>query len=265
MSEAIEFVIHGKIDGEEITPRTINFTRFNEFNGQVEDFVIGSITGGGGAKLLLDTVFVEVLPGSYRLRVLMSVALIVALEPVLILLNRPGGISKIDEKRARVVEKWQSKAKASDDLVYEMKVVRSDGRPAPVVRIGPETNYVRQTVGKWIPMETFLLGEIFDMGGEKPNVHIRLVETGTAYIVQTDKDTLRSLNVNALYKRSLLRVVGQQNVETGQFRDLRLVQFMGYRPEYEEGELADFIESGRVAWSGVPDASEWVRKLRGGT
>ena len=33
---AIEFVLHGKIEGLDITPRTIGLSLFNEFNQQVD-------------------------------------------------------------------------------------------------------------------------------------------------------------------------------------------------------------------------------------
>lgn len=264
MSEFVDFKISGKIDGREITPTTLNISRFNEFNNQVEDFVIGPVEGGTGQKLLLDTVFVEIVPGSYLFRAMLPLALMVTIEPILHLLNTPGGMSKLDEKRAKIVEKWQWKAK-SHSVSYELKMLRSDGRQIPAVQIGPDTNYVREETGQWIPSEAYLLGEIFDMGGEKPNVHIRLVETGMPYIVQTDKETLRKLPKNIIYERALLRVFGEQNVESGNFRNLRLLQFVDYHPAYQEGELSEFIEKGQKAWKGVKNPSEWVGKLRGGS
>lgn len=53
-TETIEFVLHGKVEGVEITPRTIGLSQFNEFNQQVEQFISGS------QKLKLDQVHVEV-------------------------------------------------------------------------------------------------------------------------------------------------------------------------------------------------------------
>ena len=49
-NNAIEFVLHGKVEGQEITPRTIGLSQFNEFNLQVEQFISGS------QKLKLDQV-----------------------------------------------------------------------------------------------------------------------------------------------------------------------------------------------------------------
>jgi len=263
MSETIDFELHDKVDGVEITPTTINFTRFNEFNQQVEDFVAGS-DGDSGRKLLLDTVYVEVHPGSYCLRVVLTLAMLAAVEPEVRLLTRQDALSNLDKKRAKIVERWQSRAKTNDDLYYEVRISRSDGRDAPSIRIGPETNFRYGAADPWVSVETYLLGEVFDMGGEKPNVHIRLSESGEIHIVQTDKNTLRGLEKNPLYERALLHVTGEQNTETRQLRKLRLLEFVNYNPNYDEAALQRFIAAGREAWADVPNAAAWVRELRGG-
>jgi hypothetical protein len=66
MSETLEFILHGTINGEKITPRTINLSQFNEFNQQVEQFIAGRF----GTKL--DTVHVLVQESSYGLSALME-------------------------------------------------------------------------------------------------------------------------------------------------------------------------------------------------
>ncbi len=263
MTEAIDFVMKGRIDGAEITPTTINFTRFNEFNQQVEDFVAGSDRRGTRKKLLLDTVFVQVHSGSYRLRVAMSIAMLASVEPEVRLLTRDNALSRLDEQRAKIVEKWQSKAKSHDDLSFEIRISRSDGRETPVIHIGTDTNFQRIEVSQWIPFETYFLGEVYDIGGENPNVHIRLSDTGETHIVQTDKDTLRNLEKNLLYQRTLLHVTGEQD-QSGELRKLRLLEFVSYKPDYDEAALRRFIAEGREAWADVPDAAAWVRDLRGG-
>lgn len=264
MTETIDFVMKGKIDGAEITPATINFTRFNEFNQQVEDFIAGG-DHGSGRKLLLDTVFVQVLPGSYCLRVGMSIALLYNMESELGKLTRDGGLSRLDEKRAKIVEKWQSKAKSHDDLKFEIRIARSDGtEKVPAIHIGPDSNFQRIASNEWVSMETYLLGEIYDIGGENPNVHIRLSESSETHIVQTDKDTLRRLEKNLLYQRGLLHVTGEQDRQTGRLQKLRLLEFVNYNPNYDQEALDRFISDGRTAWADVPDASAWVRELRGG-
>lgn len=263
MSELADFKMEGSIDGVEITPTTIDFTRFNEFNRQVELFLIGTDPVVGD-RLQLHTVRSEVVPGSYVLRLSMSVAMIALVESKVRVLAHEDGLANLDDNRAKVVEKWQSKAKKHDRLSYEIRIMRSNGTSPPPVRIGRDTNFRRAEVDSWAPVETYLLGEIVDAGGLDPNIHIRLFESGDTLIVQTDRETLGSLEQNPLYKRALLRAEGQQNIKTGDFRNLKLREFVNYKAHYDEAALQRFIEKGREAWADVPDASEWVRDIRGG-
>jgi len=71
---SIEFVLHGKVAGVDITPKTIGLAQFNEFNQQVEAFISGS------AKLKLDDAHVEIFQSSYVLRVLLPIVVATSLE-----------------------------------------------------------------------------------------------------------------------------------------------------------------------------------------
>jgi hypothetical protein len=64
MSQAapIEFALHGKVEGVEITPRTIGLPKFNEYNQQVEAFI------GGSQKLMTFTSRSSKAPTSSALR-----------------------------------------------------------------------------------------------------------------------------------------------------------------------------------------------------
>jgi hypothetical protein len=179
----------------------------------------------------------------------------------LALQEREDSLSTIDEMRAEVVEKWQLKARATADLSYEIRLPQN-GKPEVPLRIGPDTNFRHGGESPWVRIETYLLGEIFDMGGERPNLHIRV---GTQiYIVQTDKQSLRAKQ-GLLYEKCLLRVTGEKNLRTGELKKntIRLLDFVDYIPDFDESALNRFVEAGTEAWADVPDAAAWVRELRG--
>lgn len=263
MSEIIEFVIHGEIDGKPITPSTINFTQFNEFNRQVERFMMGT-DAVVGDRLQLDSVGVEVVEGSYALRLIMGVAMVSLVTSKMTILEADSSLSKLDKNRAEVVEKWQSTANKFDDLFYEIRVVDESGTPLRSVRISSDTNFKRVEDEAWVPVETYLLGQIRDAGGERPNIHIKLEDSGETLIVQTDEKTLAGLERNPLFKRALLRVEGEQSVRSRQFRNLHLREFVNYKADYDEVALDRFIRKSSEAWADVTDPAEWLRELRGG-
>jgi hypothetical protein len=114
-------------------------------------------------------------------------------------------------------------------------------------------------------VEKYLFGRVVDMGGtQKANVHLVLEATGKTVIVSSSEEFLRDQEQNRLYHMVLVHVRAEQHTGTGEFRSVRLIDFVNYDPSYDEEGLERFIEQGTQAWAGVPDAAEWVRKLRGG-
>ena len=258
MSETatIEFVLHGKVDGHGITPRTIGLSQFNEFNQQVEAFIAGS------QKLKLDQVHVEIADGSYMLRTVLPPLVLSALEPDLKLLARQDVLGELDIRRAEIVQKWQARAKSNPDYSYEVRP-RSD--TLPKVRISHETDFRVGEIVPWVAVEKYLLGEVVDMGGvQKANIHLKLARGGKTLLVGTSQGYLRDQVDNRLYHKALLHVRAQQHHRTGDLRNIQLIAFVDYQPAYNEEALDRFAATGAAAWADVPDAAQWVREVRGG-
>lgn len=251
----VEFVLRGRVDGVELTPRTIGFSQFNEFNLQVEAFIAGS------AKGKLNESHVEIGEGSYKLTVSLAAMAAMALEPDLALLARQDTLGELDPKRAEIVAKWQARAKTDPALEYEIK---TDQVTLPTVRFSRTTDYRIGAIIPWVTVEKYLFGTIVDMGGaNKANVHLRLKDTGQIIKVDASQNYLRDMEGNRLYHPALLHVRAQQHYKTGALRAVQLIALEDYAPVYDEAALDRFAEKGREAWRDVPDAAAWVRERRG--
>jgi len=253
---SIEFALHGKVGGVEITPRTIDLSRFNEFNQEVETFI------GGSQKLKLDQVYVEIAQSSYVLRAILPVVVLSSLVPDLKLMARQDVLGELDIKRAEVVQKWQTRTKNNPDLIYE---VRPKVEGLPKVRVSRETDYRAGDIVPWVAVEKYLFGEIMDMGGtQRANVHLKLDRGGKTLLVGASQGYLREQVDNRLYHKVLLHVRGERHFRTGDLRNIQLISFVDYQPAYNEEALDRFIAKGAAAWADVPDAAQWVREVRGG-
>lgn len=253
---SIEFVLHGKVEGVEITPRTIGLSQFNEFNQQVEAFI------GGSQKLKLDQVHVEVGQSSYVLRALLPALVLSNLEPDLKLMARQDVLGELDIKRAEVVQKWQARTKSNPELSYE---VRSKDEALPKVRVNRETDYRIGEIVPWVAVEKYLFGQVVDMGGaQKANIHLKLERGGKTVLVGASQGYLREQRENWIYHKALLHVRAEQHYRTGDLRNIHLISFVDYQPAYNEEALERFATTGAQAWADVPDAAKWVRELRGG-
>jgi hypothetical protein len=252
----IEFVLRGRVDGVDLTPRTIGLSQFNEFNQQVEAFIAGSQKGK------LNETHVEVGEGSYKLTVLLAAVAAASLEPDLVLLAREDTLGELDPKRAEVIAKWQVRARTDSALQYEINPDRVD---LPKVRLSNSSNFRVGAVVPWVSVEKYLFGTITDMGGaQKANVHLRLKDTGQTIIINAAQDYLQELPDNRLYHPALAHVKAQQHYRTGTLRNVQLIALEEYAPVYDEAALDRFAERGREAWRDVPDAAAWVREQRGG-
>lgn len=251
----IEFVLHGKVEGREITPQTIGLSQFNEFNQQVETFI------GGSQKLKLDQAHVEIAESSYLLRVLLPVVVLSSLEPDLKLLAREDVLGELDYKRAEVVQKWQTRAKGNPDLTYE---IRPKGEGFAKVRISRETEYRVGEIVPWVAVEKYLFGQVVDMGGtQKANVHLKLDRGGKTLLIGAAQGYLRDQVENRLYHKALLHVRAEQHHKTGDLRNIQMMSFVDYQPAYNEEALDRFAAKGAEAWADVADAAKWVREVRG--
>jgi hypothetical protein len=254
---SIDFVMNGKVDGVEITPRTIGLARFNAFNQQVEQFI-------GAEGLDTDSVRVETAEGSYILRSFLGAVALAELEPDLNLMRRQDVLGELPDKRAEVVKKWQSTAKASEGLSYEIRTT-PEAREPRVIRIDHQTDYRIGEIVPWVQAERYLLGTVTDMGGAgKANIHLRLDGSNQLIRIASNQDFLKENHNDRLYHRVVVRVKGEQHFQTGKMRNLRLIEFADYQPKFDPVAFEKFTAEGRKAWADVPDAASWVREVRGG-
>ena len=96
-------------------------------------------------------------------------------------------------------------------------------------------------------------------------MHLRLKASGQTVIINSIQNYLQELPDNRLYHQALVHVRAQQHYRTGELRAVQLIDFVDYAPSYDEAVLDRFAEKGREAWRDIPDATAWVRELRGGT
>jgi len=252
----IEFVLYEKANGVEVTPSTIGLRQFNEFNQQVEAFIVGS------KRLKLDGVRAIVSEGSYKLIVTLTAMIAIGLEPDLKALERQDSLGEIDPKRAEIVTKWQTRSRTNPAVHYS---IRPSGMSAQEVEFSAATDYRIGDAVPWVKVEKYLFGTIMDMGGAvQANVHLSLDGSKETVYIGTNQGYLRDQDQNRLYHKVLVRVEAEQHIKTGKLRHIRLLSFEDYKPGYDEAALDRFAASGRTAWQDVPDADAWVHRLRGG-
>lgn len=198
--------------------------------------------------------------GSVRHIFKTSFQAVVAVSAVLASIRDTGSIDRLELPTARAIEKLQSDAISKD---YEFSIKTSEWHDGEL-RITPQTHY-RRSEETWVDAEVYLYGTLTDAGGkDKSNIHLDTREYGQVTI-DSDKEYLKNLQENLLYKEFGVRVRGKQSLATGEIdlSSLRLISLQGYRPVYDESYLAGLIAKASKSWAGV-DVDSFLSDLRGG-
>jgi hypothetical protein len=176
------------------------------------------------------------------------------------LISSSESIDGLELPTARAIENIQGIARNKN---YSFEIRTSESRDT-VLKITPQTNYER-SANLWVDAELYFYGVLTNAGGKgKANIHLDTKEAGTI-IIETDKTFLREEPDNLLYKDYGVRVIGKQNVETGEIDKsaLKLVQLIDYNPNYDEAYLNKLIAKASPKFKNV-DADRWVSEIRGG-
>jgi len=256
--ETVEFVLDGAVGGQPVSATAgVPFNRFIEFNEDVQKYVQGS-----DSKAALHDVKVQVHEGSYLLRVLIPVGLLPSLITDSSRLASSAPLSEIDDNRARVILRWQERARMEPSLIY---AVRSPaGAFSPIV-ISHTSPLRREERTVWVDVERYLIGEITDWGGaQNPNVHIRLRNSRETVIVDASAEQIREQQDNLVFHKAIVHVRAKQHPKTGELKDYQLLALRAYRTDVDDARLQQLFEKGAKAWADVPEAAAWVEELRGG-
>ncbi len=249
----LRFAVSDHINDIEVGPTHVPLALLGEFQKDVSEFLKGSNRDVDPME-----VQVSIEAGSLAFvasGLLAATTLWVDLEH----LKSADSLSSIDSKRASVVERWQSRARQNPHRRYLV----ADQSALVFFSIDSTSNF-RKIEDAWVHVEKYLHGKIFDMGGDtKPNVHLKL-ENGLTMTIASSQDLLAQDEQNRLYRPALLHVTAEENLLTGELRNLRLLAFEAHQPSYDDDEFKRMVERGTKAWADVPDATAWLEELRGG-
>lgn len=257
--ETVEFVLDGTIAGRPVSAAAgVPFTRFLEFNEEVRGYVQGS-----EERTVLRDVTVQIQDGSYLLRVLIPAGLLSSLVADSARLAQTGSLAEIDPNRAKVVLRWQERARAEPTLKY---VVRSPRGVFAPVMISTDSSLIREERVQWVAVERYLVGEITDWGGaQSTNVHLRPRNSRETLIVDATAEQIRTQRENLVYHKAIVHVRAKQNPRTGELKEYKLIELKAYQPDVADARLQELFDRGAKAWAGVADGGGWVEELRGGS
>lgn len=251
-SNTLRFALSDRIDDAPVGPGSVPLAMLGHFQKDVAEFLAGS-----SRDVDPNQVIVSIQEGSLAL-VATGLLAAISLWADVERLHSPIALGMIDPRRAAVIERWQTAVRKHPHRSY--KFADLSGRIT--VQVDNGTDFRNQIDAAWVGVDKYLHGHVTDMGGtNKATVHLRL-ENGKMVIVSSTQQLLADEERNRLYKPALVRVSAEENLRTGELRNLTL---LGFEPEptaWDEAEFDALVLKGSKAWANVSE--EWLEELRAG-
>ena len=250
----ITISLHDTSRGFEVSPERVPLALLSDFSRDVEELLRGD-----GKEVVTAKIDIAIVKGSLAIQT--SPLWQPELIQDLLKLHASQLTDGLQAKRRDVITRWQKLAKSSRDIFIS---IRSTLLPQDIV-INFDSDYRSDDADQWVRVERYLRGEIYDLGGKTVvNAHMTLPD-GKIIKVEASRSTIESDTVNRLYKQAMVRITADYNVVTQAYRNAKLIEFIDYDNKIDEKAFARMTERGAVAWKDVPNASQWVDELRGGS
>ena len=201
----------------------------------------------------------DIKEGSVRHIFKTSLQYVIAASAVLAQIQEEKSIGFLDGKTAEAIQNIQ---KISQERGYEFQFKTSVNKNKGIeLSINPNTKFLKADM-TWVDAEFYFYGTLKDAGGKiKSNIHIDTDDFGYLTI-ETGQDFLMRREDNLLYKKYGVRATGKQNLETGEFKSLKLIDLIDYDANFDSDYLTSLISKAKKSWQGV-DTDKWLENLRG--
>lgn len=252
-NDQLRFAVNDRINNDAVSPAHVSLALLGEFQKDVNEFLKGASRDVDPTKVL-----VSIEKGSLAF-VATGLLAATTLWADLERLNSAASLNLIDPKRASVVERWQAIAQKNPHRRYLV----ADQTAQIYFSVDSVSNF-RRFEDAWVHVEKYLYGNVVNMGGKtKANIHLELENGTTLPPIASTQDLLAKGEQNRLYRPGLLHVTAEENLFTGELRNLHLLAFEDHEPRYDVDEFNLMVERGTKAWADVPDATAWLETLRG--
>ena len=251
MPDTFEIIIDGIVDGEKISPHTIDIALFKDYITDVSDIVKKTID----KRQTDEKVFFQIEEGSLKIVVLVGTLFITSFINDASNLKASCSYNNINPIYARVFEKWQKNAKSNETLNFNFLY---NGQS--ILKIDKHSDF-KLELDFYIDVEKILYGIIIDLGGKtNPNIHLD-TENGSITIYCSKEDITNQ--DNRLYKPAAIKVKVKQHISTFEYQGrYEFLEFYPYSGKLDGESLDNFINQHSKYWETIPDSAEWTRKLR---
>lgn len=234
-----------------LTPKDIDINEIKNVISDIETFLYPSRE----EKKLRPQISYDIESGSAKHKFYLPISAVILFNGLTTEINKRKSLDFLDYKRQEVIDKFQKKAIKEG---YTIEFNNSLSKESSLI-IDINTNY-DMIVPQFYESEFYLYGEIYQEGGKNPNIHISTSKFGNLTISATKEQILDG--EKKTYRPFGIKVRGRKNLSDGKFSDLKLIEFINYRPIFDKSLLEKVIERASVNLSKIKNLDSWIDGLK---
>lgn len=234
-----------------LTPKDVDINEVKNVISDIETFLYPTRE----EKKLRPQISYDIESGSAKHKFYLPISAVILFNGLTTEIRKRKSLDFLDYKRQEVIDKFQKKA-IKEGFIIEFN--NSLSTESSLV-IDTSTNY-DMIAPKFYESEFYLYGEIYQVGGKNPNIHISTSKFGNITISATKERILNG--EKKTYKPYGVKVKGKKSLSDGKFNDLKLVEFINYRPSFDKSLLDKIIDRASKNLNKITNLDQWIDGLK---
>lgn len=234
-----------------LKPKDVDINEIKEYISDVETFLFPSRK----EKQNRPHISYDIDEGSAKHRFYLPITAVILFNGLTSEIKNRNNLDFLDFKRQSIIDKFQKIAIKEE---YKIEFNNSISKE-PTLVIDPSTNF-EVIAPTFYESEFYLYGEIYQEGGKSPNLHISTKKYGNLTISATKEQIMEG--EKKTYKPYGIKVRGKKSFEDDQLTDLKLVEFIQYKPVFNRSLLDKVIEKASVNLSKITNVDAWLDDLK---
>jgi len=234
-----------------LSPKDIDINEVKDFISDIESFLYPNRK----EKLNRPHISYDIEEGSAKHKFFLPITAVILFNGLTSEIKSRNNLDFLDHKRQFIIDKFQKKA-IKEGYVIEFN--NSVSKEASLVI--DYTTIFEMIAPTFYESEFYLYGEIYQEGGKSPNLHISTEKYGNLTISATKEQIMKG--EKKTYKPYGIKVRGKKSIEDDKLSDLTLIEFIQYKPVFNQSLLEKIIKKASVNLSKIANVDAWIDDLK---
>ena len=234
-----------------LSPKDIDISEVKDFISDIESFLYPQRKEKQNRPHISYTIE----EGSVTHKFFLPITAVILFKGLTSEIKNRNNLDFLDYKRQSIIDKFQKKAKKEGYTIEFNTSISKE--PTLIV---DSTTHFEMIAPTFYESEFYLYGEIYQEGGKNPNLHISTKKYGNLTVSATKEQIMSG--EKKTYKPYGIKVRGRKSFEDDSLTDLKLIEFIQYKPVFNKSLLEKVIEKASKNLSKITNVDAWLNDIK---